>query len=166
MPLALAIAAGIGVPVLGYFLGIFTGAPYLPTGADRVERMLELAEVGPGTKLVDLGSGDGRIVRAAAKRGAEAVGYEINPILVLLSWQRARNEGVGARARFVRGDFRKADLSHFDVVAIYGVSSLMRSLEPRLEQELKPGARVVSNVFAFPHWQGRAEGGIHLYVKR
>lgn len=163
MQIALYVAALVGAPVLGYYLGIFTGAPYVATERDRVERMLDLAQVGPGTAFADLGSGDGRLVIAAAKRGAQAVGYEINPLLVYLARRAARKAEVARSATFVCGNFRSIDFAPFEVVSVYGVSSLMRVLETKFEHELKPGARVVSNVFALPHWIGQSDDGLYVY---
>jgi len=163
MAVALFLAAGITPLVLGYYLGVFTGAPYVPTNRALVERMLDLARVGADTTLVDLGSGDGRIVIAAARRGARATGYEINPSLVRRARRAAERAGVNGRARFVRKNFHKADFAAYDVVTIYGVTSIMRKLEGRLQSDLHQGARVVSHAFTFPHWQGRSEGDLHVY---
>lgn len=163
MFITLFLAAGIIPLILGYYLGVFTGAPYVPTDRALVERMLDLARVGVDTTLIDLGSGDGRIVIAAAKRGARGVGYEINPLLVSRARRAAERAGMSDRARFVCENFHKADFAAYDVVAIYGVTSVMRKLEGRLQSELQTGARVVSHAFVFPHWQGRSENGLYVY---
>lgn len=142
------------------------GAPYVPTGRKTTERMLDVGAVQTGARMVDLGSGDGRIVIAAARRGATAHGVEINPWLVWLSRWRARWHGVSARATFRCGSLWAEPLSGYDVVTVYGLGPIMGKLERKLSAELKPGARVVSHAFHFPHWQPvKEEEGVYLYVK-
>jgi protein-L-isoaspartate O-methyltransferase len=134
-------------------LPIVLGAPYVPAKHTRVTTMVELAGVKLGERAVDLGSGDGRIVIALARAGAEAHGYEINPLLVWKSRRNIRAAGLSNRAFIHWKSFRQANFSSFDIVTIYGLKSIMRELEKRLEQKLPNGARVVSHTFQFPNWQ-------------
>ena len=141
------------------------GAPFVPSAGKTVERMLDAAGVGPGVRLVDLGSGDGRIPVAAAKRGARADGIEVNPWLVWISRQRARISGVRERTVFKCGNLWTYDVSAYDVVTVYGLGPIMGKLEQKLLRELRPGTRVVSHAFHFPIWRPvREDRGVMLYV--
>jgi hypothetical protein len=131
-----------------------TGGPYVPTPPAVVEAMLELAGVGRRDFVVDLGSGDGRIVLAAAKKfGARGLGVEIDPQLVAKSNEAARRLGLAERARFVVRDVLEADLSGATVVTLYLFPEMMKALQPKLLKELKPGARIVSHDFEFGGWK-------------
>lgn len=144
----------------------FRGAPFAPTDKKAVATMLSLAAVQPGEKACDIGSGDGRIVVALAKVGADVDGFEINPFLVLWSRQRIIKNELQERARIHRSNLWKVDYRPYDVVALFGIPYIMRGLEKKLLAELKPGARVLSNRFSFPNWQPvKKEGGVYLYVK-
>lgn len=153
--------------------GLFPGQPgkdviFLPTPEALVERMLAMAQVGPRDVVYDLGSGDGRLVIAAARRGARAVGIEFNPELVALSEGRAQAEGVAGRARFVRGDIFESDFSEATVVTLYLLPSLNMRLRPTLLR-MRPGTRVVSHAFGMEDWTpdetSRAEGRTaHLWI--
>ena len=125
---------------------------WLPTPEALVERMLTMAQLGPRDVLYDLGSGDGRMVVAAAKRGAQAVGVEFNPELVALSESRARAQGVARKARFVQGDIFETDFSDATVVTLYLLSTLNMRLRPTLLR-MRPGTRVVSHAFTMDDWQ-------------
>jgi len=158
------VAAVAAVLVVFQVLAILRGAPFVPTGARTVGAMVALADLRPGEKAADLGSGDGRIVIAMAAAGAEAHGYEINPVLVL--WSRYRIHRAGARRRaFVHwGSFWWEDFSSFDVVAVFGMVHVMGQIERKLLAELRPGARVVANAFSLPSWpHERREGRVYLY---
>jgi SAM-dependent methyltransferase len=141
---------------------------FLPTPEALVERMLAMAEVGPRDVVYDLGSGDGRLVIGAARRGARAVGVEFNPELVALSERRAQAEGVAGRARFVQGDIFETDFSEATVVTLYLLPSLNMRLRPTLLR-MRPGTRVVSHAFGMEDWtpdeSSRAEGRTaHLWI--
>lgn len=153
----------IGAGVAAYLLGLLNGALYVPTDAKMVEEMLDAASLVSGDTLVDLGSGDGRLVIAAAKRGIGAVGYEINPLLVWLSRKKAKAAGVEELAVFHWKDFWNADLSPYSVVMVFGIGHIMGKLERKLEKELRPGSRVVCNLFSMPEWEGRKENGFFVY---
>lgn len=137
------------------------GVPYVPTPHEIVERMLRLAEVGPGDRLVDLGSGDGRIVIAAARRGATAHGVDLDPDLVRLAAENARQAGVAARASFEVRDIFETDLSKATVVAFYLLPEFNAKLLPRL-LALKPGTRIVSHDGGIGEW--RADERLEMRV--
>lgn len=134
-------------------------APYVQTPLPVVEKMLEMAALGPGDVLYDIGSGDGRIVILAAKKhGVRGVGIDILPDLVEQSRVNAEREGVGNLARFICQDAAKADLTEATVVTLYLLpesNDLLRSL---LERDLRPGARVVSHGYVFSGWEARLTG--------
>jgi hypothetical protein len=124
---------------------------WVPTPNSLVERMLDMAHVTPKDVLVDLGSGDGRTVIAAAKRGVKALGIEFNPDMVALSRANAERAGVADRATFIHGDVFKEDFSQASVVTMYLLSSLNVKLRPTL-LNMKPGTRVVSHAFNMGDW--------------
>jgi cyclopropane fatty-acyl-phospholipid synthase-like methyltransferase len=145
-------------------VGGIRGAPFVLTGSRKLRTMIDLANIQPGEKAVDLGSGDGRIVIAFAKAGAEAHGYEINPFLVLWSRYRINRAGLSGRAFVYWRDFWRVDLASFNVIAVFGMVHVMGPLERKLRRELRPGSRVVSNTFTFPRWtRSSGGGGVYLY---
>ncbi|MBI5152062.1 class I SAM-dependent methyltransferase, partial [Candidatus Peregrinibacteria bacterium] len=118
-------------------------------------------------KVVDLGSGDGRVVIAFARKGIEAHGYEINPILVWLSRKNIKKAGLKKKAFIHTKNFWTNNFSKFDIVVIYGISHIMRMLERKLQKELKPGSRVICCIFPFRKWQcAKKDEGVYLYVKK
>jgi SAM-dependent methyltransferase len=128
-------------------------APFDPTPRDVVDRMLALAGVKRGDLLYDLGSGDGRVVIAAAKKfGVKAVGFEIDPGLVKLARENARREGVEKLVEFRQQDFLTADLSPASVVTLYLSYDGNLAVRPQLMRQLKAGARVVSYTFDMGDW--------------
>jgi len=150
-------------------------APYVASPAHVVDLMLEMAKIKPGETVYDLGSGDGRIVIAAAsKYKAKAVGVEISPKLVAAAAAEIERAGLSADARVMQGDVLKTDFTGADVVTMYLETKLNAELRPRLEKFLKPGARVVSHDFPVPGWkptrvekiEGRQEHTIYLYEIR
>lgn len=128
---------------------------WVPTPEAMVAVMLDMAKVTPDDVVVDLGSGDGRLVIAAAKRGAKARGVEYNPEMVRLSKQRARDAGVHERATFVEGDMFEADIADATVMAVFLLTENMRRLQDRF-LSLRPGTRIVSNTFGIPEWPADA----------
>lgn len=127
-----------------------SGGPYVPTPQVVVDEMLRMAAVKDNDFVVDLGSGDGVIVLTAAKQyKARGVGIEIDPELVKLSTDSARRIGVADRASFLVQDVFKADLSRATVLTLYLLPSMMTSLQSKVFQELRPGARVVSHDYHF-----------------
>jgi len=125
--------------------------PFVVTPREIVERMLRMAEVGKGDYLIDLGSGDGRIVIEAAKRGARGLGVDIDPSLVRLATENAQAAGVASLARFETRDIFDTDLSGASVVAFYLLPEFNAKLLPRL-LALKPGTRIVSHDGGIGDW--------------
>jgi SAM-dependent methyltransferase len=124
---------------------------WVPTPEALVAKMLDLAKVTPDDYVIDLGSGDGRIVIAAAKRGAKALGVEYNPDMVELSRLNAEKAGVSGKASFMQADIFQADFSQATVLTMYLLPDLNLKLRPRI-LELKPGTRVVTNAFTMGDW--------------
>ncbi len=145
-------------------------APYVQTVADDVELILDLADVGPDDYLIDLGSGDGRFVIAAGKRGAMAHGVELNSELIDLARDNAVKAGVAEKVAFAHGDIFEANISAASVVTLYLFPEANIQLRPKLLSELRPGTRVVSNSFHMGDWepdarvQGRTSGGALLWI--
>lgn len=131
-----------------------TGGPYVPTPQVVVDAMLEIAKVGPKDFVVDLGSGDGRIVLTAAQRyGARGLGLDIDPELVEGSNAEAKKRGLADKVTFRTQDVLKARLDDATVVTLYLLPGLMQHLQSKLAKELKPGTRVVSHDFPFNDWK-------------
>jgi len=150
-----AIITALVVAAAGYlfffvFFPIGRGAIYDPSTQAEAEMMAGLAEVRPGEKAADLGSGDGRVLCALARAGAEAHGYEINPILVLVSRRNIRRSGLAGRAFVHWGNFWRASLSPYSLVTTFQVGFVMGRLEAKLLREMAPGSRIVSHYWRFP----------------
>ncbi|MFM9882477.1 MAG: class I SAM-dependent methyltransferase [Burkholderiales bacterium] len=124
---------------------------WVPTPEQLVERMLTMAQVTAQDVVIDLGSGDGRTVIAAAKRGANAMGIEYNPDMVTLSTRAAQREGVSAKAKFMKADIFESDFSKATVITMYLLPGLNLKLRPKL-LEMKPGTRLVSHQFTMDDW--------------
>lgn len=124
---------------------------WIPTGDAVVDTMLDMAKVTPQDYLIDLGSGDGRLVIAAAKRGARALGIEYNPDMVELSKRNAVQAGVTDRTQFVKADIFESDFSRGSVITMFLLPELNLKLRPQLLR-LKPGTRIVSNTFPMGEW--------------
>lgn len=127
--------------------------PFVPTPEALVEAMLDLAEVKAGDRLIDLGSGDGRIPLAAARRGATALGIEIDPLLVARARSRARDAGLEAQATYRNEDLFTTPIREASVVTLYLLSLINLRLRPRLLFELSAGTRIVSHAFDMGDWQ-------------
>ncbi len=132
---------------------IYLDVPYVATPDFVVDRMLQMAEVGPGDYLIDLGSGDGRIVIAAAKRGAFGHGIELDPERIQQARKNARDAQVEDRVVFVRENIFRTDFSSASVVTMYLLASANKRLRPRLFELLRPGTRVVSHQFDMGEWE-------------
>lgn len=142
---------------------LLKGAPYAALGHERIRIMMELLDPKKGKRLVDLGSGDGRIVSAAQKYGVFSTGIEINPVIFLLSKYKTRNE---KNANFILGDYWRMDLSSYNYITVWGTAHMMSALEKKLQKELKPGSKVVSNHFTFPNWKHKKKkNDVYLYIK-
>jgi len=125
---------------------------WVPTPEELVQKMLDMAKVTPKDFVMDLGSGDGRTVIAAAKRGARALGIEYNPDMVELSRRNAEQAGVSQRAKFEQSDLFKTDLSRATVITMFLLTDINLRLRPTI-LGLKPGTRVVSNTFRMGDWE-------------
>jgi precorrin-6B methylase 2 len=125
---------------------------WVPTSQALVEKMLDMAKVTPQDFVMDLGSGDGRTVITAAKRGARAMGIEYNPDMVELSKRNAAKEGVTDRATFVNADLFETDLSKATVITMFLLPDINLKLRPKI-LDLKPGTRIVSNTFTMGEWE-------------
>ena len=125
---------------------------WVPTPQVVVDKMLDLAKVTKDDFVMDLGSGDGRTVITAAKRGARALGVEYNPNMVELSKRNAQKEGVAERAQFVKADLFETDFSKATVITMFLLPDINLKLRPKI-LAMKPGTRVVSNTFTMGDWK-------------
>lgn len=146
--------------------------PYVPATEKQVANILQMAKTcrKKGSTMVDLGSGDGRVVIAAAKHGYQAHGYELNQWLVWYSKMQARLQGLHKMATFSRADLWKVKLSSSDIVVIFGVEEMMPQLQEKFCLELKAGAHVLACRFPLTSWKPMAvikEGidSVWLYQK-
>jgi precorrin-6B methylase 2 len=128
---------------------------WVPTPQVVVDTMLDLAKVTPRDFVMDLGSGDGRTVITAARRGARALGVEYNPDMVALSNRNAQKNGVADRAKFVKADLFETDFSSASVITMFLLPDINLKLRPKI-LELKPGTRIVSNTFTMGDWEADA----------
>ncbi len=124
---------------------------WVPTCQLLVDKMLDMAKVTPQDFVIDLGSGDGRTVITAAKRGARALGIEYNPDMVALSKRNAAKEGLADRAQFIQADLFESDFSRATVITMFLMPDINVRLRPRI-LDLKPGTRIVSNSFTMGDW--------------
>lgn len=129
------------------------GAPFEPTSNKKLKKIIKLAKIKKTDKAVDLGSGDGRLVIAMAKKGAEAHGFEINPILVFLSRRKIKKAGLKGKAFIHWKSFWKENLGKYNLVVLFQFPTIMKRLRKKLKKELKPNARVVSYYWRFPKWK-------------
>jgi SAM-dependent methyltransferase len=125
---------------------------WVPTPQALVDKMLDIAKVTASDYVIDLGSGDGRTVITAAKRGARALGIEYNPDMVELSKHNAAQEGVGAKAQFMKADLFESDFSQATVITMFLLPDINLKLRPKI-LDLKPGTRIVSNTFTMGEWK-------------
>jgi Methyltransferase domain len=125
---------------------------WVPTPQALVDKMLDMAKVTPKDYVIDLGSGDGRTVITAAKRGSKALGIEYNPDMVELSKRNAAKEGVSDKASFMKADLFESDFSQAQVITMFLLSSINIKLRPKI-LDLKPGTRIVSNTFDMGEWK-------------
>jgi hypothetical protein len=125
---------------------------WVPSPQALVDKMLDMAKVTPKDYLIDLGSGDGRTVITAAKRGVRALGIEYNPDMVELSKRNAAKEGVSDKASFVKADLFESDFSQATVITLFLLPEINLKLRPKI-LDLKPGTRIVSNSFTMGEWK-------------
>jgi len=132
-------------------LAFYAGAPFVPSNIKASKRMIELSHISKGTRVLDLGSGDGKLLFLAAERGAIATGFEINPFLVLLTNIKALFSPYRTRVHAIWKNFWFTDLSKADVILLYLIPWKMEKLEQKFLKETKPGTKIISNSFIFPH---------------
>lgn len=168
MPLLVIFKIAVVLLIAGWALKkVLSGAPYMPTSAGIIAKMLERTTPHAGLRVADIGAGDGRIVMAFARAGAEAVGIEHNYGLAWLARRKIRAAHLDKKASIRCVDLWKTDFSPFDIVVVFGITHIMPKLEKKLLKELKPGARVYSVVFKFPNWKPSwEEGGLYEYMKK
>ncbi|MBP7857883.1 MAG: hypothetical protein WAW63_05360 [Candidatus Saccharimonadales bacterium] len=141
---------------------IFYGAPYLPTLRPQIQTAFELLQLKPGQTLLELGSGDGKVLVAAAEAGYNAVGIELNPLLALVSWLRTRR--YGNQVRVVWGNYWQLGWPDADGVFVFLLDSYMSKLDKKMIQYRKP---IVSVAFRIPNRSVKAQkNGVFLYVYR
>ncbi len=146
---------------LFFLIPFLFGAPFEPTSNKKVKNILKLANVKKGEKAVDLGSGDGRIVIELARRGVEAHGFEINPILVLISRWKIKKLGLN-NAHIHWKSFWDVSLKDYDVITLFQFPTIMKKLRDKLKKESK--ARIVSHYWKFPGWKIQKKiDNIYLY---
>lgn len=144
-------------------IAIFSGAAPVPLPHAEVARMVALAELYPGTHLIDIGSGDGRILIAAAKQGAECTGFEINPLLCWYSRLRAWCGGL-TKVTVVRGDFWKHHLGPYQVLTVFLIPHQMERLREKITLEMQPGSIVLVARYPIPGWAPvQQQGWIYQY---
>lgn len=142
----------------------YRGSPYAPTKRDPREAIFALAGAKPGELLVDLGSGNGGVLIAAADRGIRARGVEINPFWVWYARWRIRRRGLAHLAAVTRGDMFTYPIADADIIFMYLVPVAMARLAPRLRSEAAPGTRIIVNRFPLPGWiPVREQNEIFLY---
>ncbi len=133
---------------------------------EKVRIMVELASPLQGKKTIDLGAGDGRVVIAFAKNGAQAMGIEIDPGRAQTAMGNIRDAGLDGKAVIHNRSFWETDLSDCDIITLYGITSIMERLEIKIDQEGKPGLLIISNTFTFPHWTPILEReNVYVYRK-
>ncbi|HEV2816830.1 MAG TPA: methyltransferase domain-containing protein [Allosphingosinicella sp.] len=150
------IFAAAALPLLAAFDAPDYDVPFVPTPHALVEKMLDLARIGASDYLIDLGCGDGRIAVAAARRGARALGVDLDPLRIEEARAAARIAGLEARVRFRRQDLFATPIWDADVIALYLLPRINLALRPRLLTELRPGARIVSHAFDMGDWRPEA----------
>lgn len=140
-------------------------APYVPTLKKNSDTMMKLAEIKPGTKVYDLGAGDGRLIERAAEKGAEAKGYEISLALFLFSW--VKRIFLGRKGRVLWGNIWNKDISDADVVLCFLMPKAMARFERNKFNTMKKGSRLVSNIFPLPNTkEDKKENNVYMYIRK
>lgn len=134
--------------------------PYVPTPQPVVDKMLDMADVGPGDYVIDLGSGDGRIVISAVKRGAYGHGVDLDPQRIKEARENAASQDLDVGVMFIQEDIFETDFSQASVITMYLLNSVNRELRPRLLAELEPGTKIVSHSFNMGDWEPDMEAEV------
>ncbi|MBI5230208.1 MAG: hypothetical protein HY981_02855 [Candidatus Magasanikbacteria bacterium] len=161
----LVLAVGALVFYICMIFGFWRGAPFVPSSHKVVADMIALARIQKGEQVYDLGSGDGRILIAAARAGAHARGWEIHPMLVWFTRLKAWWSGLGALVCVEAKSYWSADWKDADVIMVYLITSRMQEFKEKLMREVRPGTRVASHEFKIPGWEPSAQAGsVRLYI--
>lgn len=137
---------------ISFMVPMFHGPVFVPSADDKLKAMLKLPKLTKRSKVIDLGSGDGKVLIALAKKfGVKATGVEINGILVRRSRKKIEEAGLSDKITILKQSFWETDLRPYDVVFFYGTSYVMEKLEEKLKREMKKGSQFVSNYFQFPN---------------
>lgn len=148
--------------ILAYGAVLLFGAPYFPSLKPHINAALKLLDLKEGQVVYDLGCGDGRFLRVAAKAGYKAVGYELNPFMFLVSWISTRK--YGRRVQVKMRNFWKADISQADAIYIFLLDKYMKQLDDKLKREAKKGLKLASHTFQVPGKKPLAKKyGVYLY---
>jgi len=164
--LLLVFALLLFVIILFFFLlfDAFLDLPYVATKRHKIETILKFANIKKGETVVDLGSGDGRLLFASAKKGAKVIGYEINPFLVVLTRIHASLKGLSENIRVYKKNLWQADLKVADVIFVYGRKKTMQKFEDFVYKNAKKDTRIVVNTNPFPNKKSlKEENKIFLY---
>ncbi len=151
--LSIVMLAGVAIACVyvSYLLfAAFSAAPYVSSRKSACQKMLDLADIKPGMRVVELGSGNGEVVIAAAKRGATAIGIELNPFLVVWARYRAFRAGASSRVKFIRGNIWRTLPMPADVIYVYLLPETLVRLWPLLCKTYPAGTQVISNAFSIP----------------
>jgi precorrin-6B methylase 2 len=171
-PVSIAARTAFGLVLLAALAGASHGqvrldVPYVPTPQDVVDRMLDMAKLTKDDFHIDLGSGDGRIVVTAAKRGARSMGVDLNPDRIAEANENAKKAGVTDRVTFVQGNLFEMDISKANVLTMYLLQGVNLQLRPKILTDLRPGSRVVSHAFSMNDWEADQHvnlNGRNLYL--
>lgn len=141
--------------------------PFIPSNNRRVKTMFKLADIKTGEKSLDLGAGDGKVVIAFAEAGAIAYGIEIDEILTELARHNIKKKRLENKAQIINGDMWKIQLGDYDIITIYGLTSVLYKLEEKIQSETKKGCRIICNYFHFPHLTPvKVINDVYLYINR
>lgn len=151
----------IALLALGFGVACFTGAPYLPILRREQRKVLALAGLHSGQTLIDLGSGDGRLLRAAAAHGLTAIGYEINPVMVVISWLVCWPYRQQVHIHWA--NFWRVSLPPADIIYVFMLDKYMSRLDAKLVKEVKHPTQVVSYVFKLPRRPIREIASAYVY---
>lgn len=147
-----------------FVYSMLKGAPYAPFHKEHLPTLLKILKVKPGEKALDIGAGDGRLVIALARAGADAYGFEINPVLVLWAKWNIRRSGMQGKAHVILKNFHKSDFSQFDIFTAYLTPFGMKYVEKKLAKEAKPTARLATDYYKLPNWKASKNvDTIYLY---
>lgn len=154
------------VILMGVFftIDIFLDLPYVGSQHHKIETIIKLANIKKGETVIDLGSGDGRLLFASASKGAKAIGYELNPFLIALTLIHTKLKGLGNEISIERKSFWKADLKVADVIFVYSLKKSIAKFEDFVYKNASPDTRIVVNLHPFPDKKPiKSSNGIYLY---